>query len=84
MSLKATDEDLGINSKLLYSILTGNSEGYFTVDAITGQLSTTKSLDYENDQMFTLLVQVHDLDGNASYGESFHDNAVVYVAVKVK
>ena len=33
--------------------------------------------------MFTLLVQVHDLDGNESYGKSSHDNAVVYVAVKV-
>jgi hypothetical protein len=83
LSRKATDEDLGINSELRYSILTGNSEGYFTIDATTGQLSTTKSLDYENNQMFTLLVQVHDLNGNASYGESFHDNTVVLVSVKV-
>ena len=80
---KATDEDLGINSKLRYSILTGNSKSYFTVDANTGQLSTTQSLDYETDQIFTLLVQVYDLDGNTSYGESFHDNAVVYISVKV-
>jgi hypothetical protein len=53
------------------------------VDTSTGQLSTTKTLDYEKDKMFTLLVQVHDLDGNSSYGQSFHDNAVVYVSVQV-
>jgi hypothetical protein len=83
LSLKASDKDLGLNSKLRYSILTGNAEGYFTVDTSTGQLSTTKTLDYEKDKMFTLLVQVHDLDGNSSYGQSFHDNAVVYVSVQV-
>ena len=53
------------------------------MDTSTGQLSTTKTLDYEKDKMFTLLVQVHDLDGNSSYGQSFHDNAVVYVSVQV-
>ena len=83
-SLQATDKDLGINSKLRYIILTGNSKGYFKVDGNTGQLSTTQSLDYEKEQTFTLLVQVHDLDGNSSYGESFHDNAVVYISVEVQ
>ena len=83
LPLKATDKDLGMNSKLRYSILTGNTKGYFTVDSSNGQLSTTQALDYETDQIFTLLVHVYDLDGNTSYGESFHDNAVVYISVKV-
>ena len=53
------------------------------MDSDTGALSTRKSLDFEKNQIFTLLVQVHDLDGNETFGEPFQDNAVVYVSVKV-
>lgn len=53
------------------------------MDSTTGKLSTTKSLDFEKDQIFTLLLQVRDLDGNETYGEPFQDNAVVYVSVEV-
>ncbi len=41
----ASDNDIGINSKLTYAITSGNDEGYFDIDSATGAISV-KSDDF--------------------------------------
>ena len=80
---QATDGDIGINSAFFYSILSGNSDKSFTINPVSGALSTTAPLDREKHDSYILLVRVSDLHGNYSYGLVFDDTTVVQVIVKV-
>lgn len=74
--IQATDRDSGENGRVTYFIASGNSEGYFSLNANTGELTTLKSLDLESAQApypnFTLVVLAMDhghpqLSSNATY-----------------
>lgn len=74
--IQATDRDSGENGRVSYSIASGNSDGYFNLDANTGELTVIKSLDLESAQApypnFTLVVVAVDhgnpqLSGNVTY-----------------
>ena len=80
---QATDGDIGINAAFFYSILSGNSDGSFTIDSVSGALSTTAPLDREKKASYILLVRVSDLHGNQSYGVVNDDSTVVEVIVEV-
>ncbi|XP_048580487.1 cadherin-23-like isoform X2 [Nematostella vectensis] len=82
LTLTATDSDRGINSALHYMIDSGNFGNSFTLDALTGSLSTTGPLDREVRAEYTLLVFVSDLQGNASLGIPLRDSAVVNVFIE--
>ena len=56
----ATDPDLGNNSTLTYTILLGNEEGKFNLDASTGNLSLVQPLNYENTTLYVLTITVED------------------------
>ncbi|XP_066919784.1 LOW QUALITY PROTEIN: fat-like cadherin-related tumor suppressor homolog [Clytia hemisphaerica] len=56
----ATDPDLGNNSTLTYTILEGNDEGKFDINAITGNISLVNSLDFEKTQSYFLVISVTD------------------------
>ena len=56
----ATDPDLGNNSTLVYSILAGNEEGKFNIDANTGNLSLVQTLDFEHTTSYVLIIGVED------------------------
>ena len=64
MILKATDEDVGINAKLRYSITqgawddAGNGGNMFHVVEDTGEIRVTRSLDFETKQQYKLKVMV--------------------------
>ena len=66
MRLKATDEDIGINARLRYSIIPEGTEGMgdgrrmFRIVEDTGVLQVARSLDYENTQEYRLTVRVSD------------------------
>ncbi len=45
--LSAFDQDLGIDTPLTYSILSGNSDGYFSIDTATGLVYQTTEIDRE-------------------------------------
>ncbi|XP_021103522.1 protocadherin-23 isoform X1 [Heterocephalus glaber] len=56
----ATDRDSGINSKLQFEIISGASFGFFKINADTGEVVTTTTLDREVQGVFTLRVLVRD------------------------
>lgn len=56
----ATDKDSNDNSKIQYSILSGNEEGRFVINEGTGILSVAESIDRETASEYTLLVRARD------------------------
>lgn len=60
---RATDPDLGVNSEVRYSIVSGNRRDTFHVDAVTGALYLHKRLDYEDISAYVLNVSAYD-NGN--------------------
>ena len=74
--IQATDLDSGENARVTYFIVSGNSDGYFSLNSNTGELTTLKSLDLESAPAphpnFTLVVVARDhgdpqLSSNATY-----------------
>ena len=67
MMLKATDEDIGINARLHYSIVRGGTEGsgesrrMFRIVEDTGALQVARSLDYETKKEYKLTVRVSEM-----------------------
>ncbi|KAL8622280.1 hypothetical protein ACOMHN_043803 [Nucella lapillus] len=60
VTVKATDSDEGNNGNLTYSILRGIAGDKFAVDPITGVITTTKPLDREKQDSYTVTVNVKD------------------------
>lgn len=60
---RAVDPDLGANSEVRYSIVSGNRRDTFHVDAVTGALYLHKRLDYEDISAYVLNVSAYD-NGN--------------------
>ncbi|KAG7458772.1 hypothetical protein MATL_G00224240 [Megalops atlanticus] len=58
--LVAKDDDLGKNSQVTYSIVSGNEQGLFTLEENTGLLFLAASLDYESESSHTMTVQATD------------------------
>lgn len=59
--IKATDQDSGLNSLLLYEILEEHAKRYFSIDPSTGAIRTTLGLDYESQTYFEFNVRVSDM-----------------------
>ena len=61
VNVSASDRDAGENASLIYSIITGNSEGHFKINSKTGLITTTNiPLDYEQKRIYQLVVKVTD------------------------
>ena len=82
----ATDIDMGTNSQVGYTIVSGNSENYFTIDANTGEIQVSGDIDREMITSFNLTVQATDM-GSAPQSSSvrveicvidINDNAPVF------
>lgn len=61
--IRATDRDNGRNATITYSLLKGrDSDGYglFAIDAVTGLIRTTVSLDHEERSIYRLAVAATD------------------------
>lgn len=70
---RATDPDLGVNSEVRYSIVSGNRRDTFHIDVVTGVLYLHKRLDFEDISAYVLNVSAYD-NGNPrlSSGLAFH------------
>ncbi|NXQ32054.1 PCD23 protein, partial [Alaudala cheleensis] len=55
--VSAKDCDAGTNAEITYTIISGNERGHFCLDARTGSVNLTKTLDYEDTVKFTLVIQ---------------------------
>ena len=81
--ITATDQDRHPHNSILYSILTGNTEPpTFAVNPSTGQLTLTRSLDYEGLlRSYSLMVQVNDGGAQDVDFPILNDTATVSVIV---
>ncbi|XP_078248604.1 protocadherin gamma-C5-like isoform X10 [Pogona vitticeps] len=64
-SLSASDPDVGVNSKLSYSIVDNGNHGlpistYFHINQENGSIYTSRVLDYEQEKVFQVAVEVKD------------------------
>ncbi|XP_006884558.1 PREDICTED: protocadherin-23 [Elephantulus edwardii] len=72
----AFDMDVGNNGAIKYHIIDGNIDGYFAINETSGRLSTTRSLDREHIEAFTLVILCSDLGDPAR-------NSVMQLQVRV-
>lgn len=61
VSVTAADNDSGPNGIVTYSIVSGNEENKFAIDAATGAVSVSNLLDFETVQKFTLNITATDM-----------------------
>ena len=59
VTVTATDDDIGVNGEISYTIASGNDENLFSISA-TGAISLISSLDFETSPSHTLFVQAAD------------------------
>ncbi|XP_071500853.1 protein dachsous-like [Diadema antillarum] len=59
-NMVAVDNDEGLNGDLIYSIAGGNTGDAFSIDPVSGDLSTAKPLDREVESMYTLIISATD------------------------
>ncbi|XP_053317380.1 protocadherin Fat 4 [Spea bombifrons] len=67
LQVVARDDDQGLNSRLTYSLASGNEDGAFRLSS-SGQLSLIKSLDREEKEQYTLLITAADSGNPALTG----------------
>ncbi|XP_048389796.2 protocadherin-23 isoform X7 [Stegostoma tigrinum] len=60
-ALMALDRDAGNNGLVRYEIIGGNFTDAFRIDSISGTLATTRGLDREEFNNFSLTIEAHDL-----------------------
>ena len=48
LTVSTTDSDSGLNSLIMYSIISGNELQHFQIDSYTGEIIVSRELDYEN------------------------------------
>ncbi|XP_071255782.1 protocadherin Fat 2-like [Salvelinus alpinus] len=61
LHFKASDNDTGFNSKLVYAISSGNEDGCFSIGIFSGELQLVCPLDRETKEFYILNVTVYDL-----------------------
>ncbi|KAG7234873.1 hypothetical protein INR49_003683 [Caranx melampygus] len=61
VQFKATDNDTGFNSKLVYTISSGNEDGCFSMDTFSGELQLVCPLDRESKEFYILNITAYDL-----------------------
>ncbi|ESP01804.1 hypothetical protein LOTGIDRAFT_139015 [Lottia gigantea] len=72
--LRVIDLDSGLNGQLHYVITSRNDSGRFEINAKTGELFTTKSYDYEDIDLYRLVITVKD-----NGAPPFADHTTVFI-----
>ena len=60
IEVKATDDDVGVNGQIKFSIVSGDSQTHFRIDAGTGDIYTNALLDFESIPTYNLVVRAED------------------------
>jgi hypothetical protein len=55
--VRAVDADQGNNAALRYAIIGGNTQGQFSIDSLSGEVSLVKPLDYETLRSYRLVIR---------------------------
>ncbi|XP_022809062.1 protocadherin Fat 4-like isoform X2 [Stylophora pistillata] len=59
-NIKANDSDIGRNAQIIYSLMNTPSSKSFRINSSTGEIFTSKALDYEVSRSHILVVQAED------------------------
>uniref|UniRef100_A0A0N5A589 Cadherin domain-containing protein n=1 Tax=Parastrongyloides trichosuri TaxID=131310 RepID=A0A0N5A589_PARTI len=78
LTIKAIDEDNGVNGMVTYKIISNVESQYFSVDMFTGIIRTTKSLDAEKAKYQLFYVSAQDLGRPSLISEKF---AIVNITI---
>lgn len=54
---RAVDADQGNNAAIRYAIIGGNTQGQFSIDSMSGEVSLVKPLDYETLRSYRLVIR---------------------------
>uniref|UniRef100_A0A673IMM6 Cadherin-12 n=1 Tax=Sinocyclocheilus rhinocerous TaxID=307959 RepID=A0A673IMM6_9TELE len=85
--MKASDEDIGINAEIKYSILNPEGAGMFSIstdkDTREGVITLRKPLNYEKKKHYSLHIAAENthLDPHFTYLGSFKDDATLKITV---
>uniref|UniRef100_A0A672MWQ1 Cadherin-12 n=1 Tax=Sinocyclocheilus grahami TaxID=75366 RepID=A0A672MWQ1_SINGR len=85
--MKASDEDIGINAEIKYSILNPEGAGMFSIstdkDTREGVITLRKPLNYEKKKHYSLHIAAENthLDPHLTYLGSFKDDATLKITV---
>ena len=60
---KYEDADVGPNAAVIFDIISGNEDGWFRINPITGHIFVMRELDYETTNNFTLNISMVALTG---------------------
>uniref|UniRef100_A0A8C3YB10 Protocadherin Fat 2 n=1 Tax=Catagonus wagneri TaxID=51154 RepID=A0A8C3YB10_9CETA len=60
LQVRAADGDRGVNAEVHYSLLKGNREGFFNINALLGIITLAQKLDRANHARYTLTVKAED------------------------
>eukprot|EP00794_Sanderia_malayensis_P006804 gene6804-7572_t len=60
INVKATDQDSGLNGRVSYRIISGDTDGVFHINAVNGTVHAVKHLDYESVKSYVLTVEARD------------------------
>lgn len=71
----ALDEDEGMNGEVYYKITAGGY-GYFSIDGMSGRITTKKNIDFENRQLFILTIIAYD-----GSDDVLSSNATVFITI---
>ncbi|XP_036900751.1 protocadherin Fat 2 [Sturnira hondurensis] len=76
LQVRATDGDQGANAEVHYSLLKGNSEGFFNINALLGIITLARKPNQANHARYTLTVKAED-QGSPPW----HDLATVVIHI---
>ncbi|XP_060602144.1 cadherin-23-like isoform X2 [Ruditapes philippinarum] len=65
ITVAATDADIGVNGKIVYSIASGDTDSKFTIDGSSGELILTDELDFETASSNPYTLVINAVDSNA-------------------
>ena len=68
----AEDQDIGSNSALIYTIISGNDGNYFTIDGATGTIYVAKDLSAISGESVTLTIHVRDSGTDVTHDVEGH------------
>ncbi|XP_067948846.1 protocadherin Fat 4-like [Watersipora subatra] len=69
-AVTATDDDIGANAVIIFSITEGNEDGTFDILRETGEIKLVRPLDYEHRQLYTLTIRASNRPPSVLYHQT--------------
>ena len=74
----ATDADSGVNAELIFDIVAGNEANRLVINQASGMITTNRTIDREEQEMYLLTVEVHTCTAVLAQC----DNALIHTCIQ--